>query len=657
MVDDLAKLDVLLTTVEKEQSPRLKFEFTIELVDLYFNDFFYVTNVHQVDILIEQSLKYYTTLNLKDDELEIKFLLFQAAIKFNKFDFERTSKNLRRCKQLMQIFDANIYHAHYHIKVGILLHAKKKYQKALSEFKKALSIIEEMENGFKRHAKLYLDVYGSIFVCYFQLGDYELAFSTYYQTIKLGKKHQIYEPLAKINVNFYSYCFFAGAHREAKEAFALTKHICKKTNSKIVRLFSIIIEINKKYYEDKYDEFENLLEKYKNTLLNSKMAYFSCFFLRHKIDIKLFKKEYAIAFEYLTQLAERIKSVDNPYNYYFLLTTCEVCILDKKYLNIISEMPEYQKYKIDHKLENLFIVCIKYVDKQPKRDKIILYNLIIQHYKKNGFSESGLEILTDCINELQKIGNESIKTEMIHFKQKYEATEKIKSTVELLEKQEKLTQFFKEFAYTAAHDLKSPLITITEFARIIKNSYNDLPDKNAHEYLNIILETSQTMSKFINELIIHKGNDKEGLTKIYLEDIVNQVKINLYKDIENSSCTIQVLSKDVSFIGRRTPLKILFQNLISNAIKYKKKGVEPVVKINITKDTKKIISVSDNGIGVPKKLQKKIFDPFFQIPNKKIVGSGIGLATCKRIVESFGGRIWIESIVNKGTTFYFTFSK
>jgi len=98
----------------------------------------------------------------------------------------------------------------------------------------------------------------------------------------------------------------------------------------------------------------------------------------------------------------------------------------------------------------------------------------------------------------------------------------------------------------------------------------------------------------------------------------------------------------------------LFQNFISNAIKYKRNGVKPVVEIDIEKKGKEIISVSDNGIGIPKEMQQKIFDPFFQIPNKQAVGSGIGLATCKKIVESFGGEIWLESIVGKGSTFYFT---
>lgn len=653
MVEELIKLNTLIKIAEDKQSPLLKFEFTINIVDQYFKDFFYLTNIEHLESLVEDSLKFYIISNLNDEELKVKLLLFQAALKLNKYDFEYAFKNLKKCMQFVQSFPTSIYKIFYHRIKGMLYAVKKMYQKSILELKKALSTIEETENGFEGNIKLYLDIYCTLFVCYFYLEDYYLAFNTYYKTIKLGKAYQVYEPVAKINTNFYSYCFLAGAHERASEAIALTRKLLKKNNSDFVHLFSIITVINKCYFENNYNRMDKLLERYKNDLLSPKVDYYSSMFFHHKMIIKINRKEYEEAFEYATQLCKIIKN-ENPGNYYLLLNICKICVIDEKYLKLISELPEYQKYEINYKLENLFRICIKYVDKQPKRDKINLYNFIIEYFKKVGFDETGLAILSDCINELQKITAESIKNKMIIFKQKYDATEKISEATELLEKQKKLTQFFKEFAYTAAHDLKAPLITIAEFAKIIKISFNDIPHEDAHEYLDIILETSQTMSKFINELIKYKGNDKEDLVKIYLEDIIKQVKINLYKDIEDSNCTIQIANKEFAFFSRRTPLEILFQNFISNAIKYRRKGVDLVVKIDITKNTRKVISVSDNGIGIPKEMQQKIFDPFFQIPNKKTVGCGIGLATCKRIIESFEGKIWLESIVNKGTTFYFT---
>lgn len=654
MVDDIAKLNALLVSAENEQSSALRFEFVVEIVNQYFIDFFYVTNIDRLNILVEQSLSYYFSNNLNDKKIEVGLLLLQTAVKFAMYDFKQALKNLKKCKQLIQIFDVGIYHVHYQIKMGFFYLAKKFFTEALSKFKKALSILEEIENDFNSNAKLYLDTYSNMFSCYFLLGDYELAFNSYYKTIELGEKHQIYEAVAKATANFYGYCYFAGADKQAAEAITLTRQINKKTNSNIVKLFSSITEINKNYFENKYDNVERLLEKYKKTLLSPKIAYFSSYFLYQKIHINLYKENYTNAFKYSIQLSKLIKSKYNPYFYYLLLTICKICTIDEKYLKLVSKIPVYQKYGIDNNIENLFKICIKCVNKQPKRDKINLYNFIINFYKKAGFNKNGLEILTDCINELQKITSDSVKNELVNVKLKYDITKKVEQTTVLLEKQKKRTKFFKEFAYTAAHDLKAPLINITEFARIIKNSYNDMPFENAYEYLDIILETSETMSKFINELIKYKRNDNEGLAKVYLADILRQVKINLYKDIENSNCTIQILNGDFAFFARRTPLEILFQNFISNAIKYKRKGVNPIVKINITKNTKEIISISDNGIGIPKEMQKKIFDPFFQIPNKNKVGNGIGLATCKKIVESLGGEIWLQSTLNKGTTFYFT---
>jgi len=131
------------------------------------------------------------------------------------------------------------------------------------------------------------------------------------------------------------------------------------------------------------------------------------------------------------------------------------------------------------------------------------------------------------------------------------------------------------------------------------------------------------------------------------KDIVDQVQTNLSSKIEQSGCKINMLFKDYSISARKSPLEMLFQNLISNAIKYKRHNVSLVIDINYDEGTH-VISIKDNGVGIPSEMHRKIFKPFFKIPNENVISTGIGLATCKKIAESFGGKIWLESEVGKG---------
>jgi light-regulated signal transduction histidine kinase (bacteriophytochrome) len=111
--------------------------------------------------------------------------------------------------------------------------------------------------------------------------------------------------------------------------------------------------------------------------------------------------------------------------------------------------------------------------------------------------------------------------------------------------------------------------------------------------------------------------------------------------------------------GYLSGLKSLFQNLISNAVKYRKAGTEPIIKITaVSKEKEWLFAISDNGIGIEEVFYNKLFIIFQRLHNKnEYSGTGIGLARCKKIVELHGGRIWLESAIDEGSTFYFTISK
>jgi light-regulated signal transduction histidine kinase (bacteriophytochrome) len=151
------------------------------------------------------------------------------------------------------------------------------------------------------------------------------------------------------------------------------------------------------------------------------------------------------------------------------------------------------------------------------------------------------------------------------------------------------------------------------------------------------------------------GKNDEKTTKIDINQIVNEIKILHSKQIHDLNATIN--NEELPVIsGIKTPVRQVFQNLIGNALKYSKKDIPPYISIQFEKKEKEwLFSIADNGIGIEPQFHEKIFAIFQRLHNKdEYSGTGIGLAITKKIVENLGGKIWLESAINKGTTFYFT---
>jgi signal transduction histidine kinase len=230
--------------------------------------------------------------------------------------------------------------------------------------------------------------------------------------------------------------------------------------------------------------------------------------------------------------------------------------------------------------------------------------------------------------------------------------------LELKQQQEEVVKIAKEsqhFAYAASHDLQEPLRMITSYLQIVSNRYKDKLDPEGVEFIGFALDGSARMKNLINGLLeFSRLNNITELKKMNTNATLSSVLESLSFYIKESNAEIKSddlpeLTADPSLIAK------LFQHLISNAIKFK--NTDPL-KINISVeklDTAYRFAVKDNGIGIPKEYFEKIFVIFQRLHSKnKYPGTGIGLALCKKIVEQHGGTMWVESEVNKGTTFYFT---
>lgn len=214
----------------------------------------------------------------------------------------------------------------------------------------------------------------------------------------------------------------------------------------------------------------------------------------------------------------------------------------------------------------------------------------------------------------------------------------------------------EEFAYIASHDLQEPLRTVTSFIDILKEEYGEELEGNGEVYVNFIYEATVRMRNLISALLDYS---KLGRTKEFQEldsnDLVKSCLDDLSLVISDSNVEIEV--GDLPKIkGTEIGLRVLFQNLISNAIKFRKDGSKSFVKISAKLDGEHwLFCVQDNGIGIQKPYLEKIFVIFQRLHAKdKYEGTGIGLAHCRKIVEIHNGNIWVESEENVGSSFYFT---
>lgn len=163
------------------------------------------------------------------------------------------------------------------------------------------------------------------------------------------------------------------------------------------------------------------------------------------------------------------------------------------------------------------------------------------------------------------------------------------------------------------------------------------------------------MSELIKNLLDYNRLDKDNiLTKINCNQLVKDVEKDLSMNIKDAEATI-TYNNLPTLMGYETPLRLLFQNLINNAIKFRKKTPNQLLKLMPNLMVMNGFSIQDNGIGIPTKYKDKIFVIFQRLHNKnEYEGSGIGLAHCRKIVDLHQGQIWVDSINDEGSTFYFT---
>lgn len=215
----------------------------------------------------------------------------------------------------------------------------------------------------------------------------------------------------------------------------------------------------------------------------------------------------------------------------------------------------------------------------------------------------------------------------------------------------------EEFSYVISHDLQEPLRMITSFTQIVQRRYlTQINDENANYDFNFVIDGAKRMSTLIRDMLEYSRWSARALPLIQvdLNAALREAKLNLKISIDRSQPIIEAHNLPIIAANKHMIVQV-FQNLLSNAIKYRHEARTPYIKISVELvENEWLFTFSDNGIGFDPKYKDRIFGIFQRLQTDRSMGNGIGLAICKRTVERQSGRIWTDSTLGKGATFYFT---
>ena len=285
-------------------------------------------------------------------------------------------------------------------------------------------------------------------------------------------------------------------------------------------------------------------------------------------------------------------------------------------------------------------------------EKIIVSSRWALQKDENNVPMGFMEINSD-ITERKKAEKSLIEA---HDRLELKVQERTAELNVLVEELKRSNEELKQFAYVTSHDLQEPLRTISSFTQLLKRRYTNKLDDDADEFIDYIVAGANRMQTMIKALLDYsRVNTRNVEFKLSdFQEILNQTLNSLKIAIDESNAVIIIDPLPTIKVDDKQMVQ-LFQNLISNAIKFRKKHESMEIHISCEVSTNYLFSVSDNGIGIEPQFKERIFEVFQRLHTRdEYSGTGIGLAVCKKIVERHGGQIWVESELGKGSTFYFT---
>lgn len=521
-----------------------------------------------------------------------------------------------------------------------------------------------------------------------QKGNLDLGKQHLFEAFNIYNRHLTdFHLLARIKLSIGSYYFDIGDFENSLLYFFEALHYDYKEIKTALynNIASVYLKLNQ------YDEaFEYLFEGLKISE-ELKDCDRKIFFLYNIGSAYHYQREYLSAINYYHQTAKAIEKI-NGYQYMKCLCLTRIGIVNSDLKNYDASFKYFEralKVSIEHDLFREEVRILRHIgetklivknihtfidfhrqaiDKAEKHDlpQEILksYENFKDYYEKEGLFEKAYYYATKIINLQNKVFTKerdnkvkNISNEKKHeVKLLEEKNQYIKSQNKILEQ---TNQMLEEFAYVVAHDLKEPLRSIVSFTNLLEKKNAKYLDADSKIYMDFIIKSGKHMNALLVDLLEYTTIDKKEIEYkwINVNDLILDIKLLLSTTIERTNAII--LFDDLPIIkAKETHIKQLFQQLIHNAINFNREGVIPVVKITAKENERFFeFAIQDNGIGIEEVYSDKIFKIFNRLDKKNYEGTGIGLAICQKIVQMYGGRIWVESVMNEGSTFHFTIKK
>lgn len=322
---------------------------------------------------------------------------------------------------------------------------------------------------------------------------------------------------------------------------------------------------------------------------------------------------------------------------------------EEEAIEILTQaLQEATRLKVNNKISQIYKNLSVAYEQQGVYDKALIF------YKKFHLLQAEI----DNVNHT-KVENQKIREANTQLRVQKELIETQKRQIEItLKKLKETIKYLENFAAVAAHDLKAPIRIASSFAKILQRKYKDKFDPKDVEYFKFISDNVGRLGTMIDDLLsLSKLDQNLSPTEVVnMGEAIDEVKLRLKQKIDETVTTITIKDK-LPFLEAHTSLVMqLFQNIIENAIKHSKLNQNPQItissKIFEANTNYCLFEIKDNGEGIPIQLQPYIFELFNGTHQTE--STGIGLATCKKIVSIYGGRIWVKSLPNQGTTIFFT---
>ncbi len=594
----LLKNDVDLFILYFNESLTLEsYEISVQILEKLIN---YLRNSGQYLIAIDHYEKFLNQFELQKDEHTLEVLCQIGAIFRRIGDFKRSKIEFNVAFKISKEINKSRIPPTLSINYSALLISLRDYSEAFIHLDKALQILDKNSDG----AAVAKTNIASIFS---ELGDTDKAIELYLEAADVITNHKEQKPNYFITI-FSNTGFILGTNNRSKEAKIYLKEAIQTAKNINNIQLSLYPKIHLSYVYLKEKKFKKALQEIDNV--------FDIIYrgndIRLKIDLILYYSKCLIETD---QKEKALKIIKENYE---LFDHSKLIKKKRELLKIQYSILKNKKNKDD-----IFSVM----------DQIVLLNDLIEE-ESNKKNRNKIDMLTKI---------KSIKEKLLLEKK---INEKNNEMNLILQKKNKELD---NFVSIATHDLRSPIRTINSFGKLLEKK-----NKLDPEYLGFILKSSEQMESLLDKLsdFAKVGISKIDLKEIDLNKIIKSVLILLHYNIEEKKAII-TFDNLPNIIGDKDLIKLLFQNLIQNAIKYTDKKKTPFINISSEIiENNYIITVQDNGLGIPQKDLIHIFEPFIRSEeHQEFEGTGIGLATCQKIAKVHNGEIKVSSILGEGSQF------